>query len=407
MTSLKEMFFRSAHEAFGHTLMHAPPWPGLAAAPRPSSHWRMKPKAGGWDMGTRIIQANSTLVRAMKKALLTDPVGGRIYSGMERARNLLSDPLQLSRLCTACFWASMETEEGRQVRGSLAVCSPHPALAVRRLSNPVPLGVHSLVSLLTASPRASLAVHGGDEGLHLWGMLDAELEELVRLRVAGNGTLLASQAERVLAIYHKGVMSRPKAVDGPSLVRLLAQTLMKKHFLELGRETPTHLIRMVTAMIHHGHGGTLVVVEPGDTSWRRGVHFKFAFRDREKPVTEHPRLISEALLQRVGELSLIDGAVVVDTNLHLYGFGGKLEMGDTSSDVTAVNASNGEIQHGLSLAELGGMRHQSAARFVSEHHSAYVFVVSQDCRLSLFCWSNKHNGIAVVLNLEHFLWAHA
>ncbi|MDQ7832785.1 MAG: hypothetical protein RDU30_13710 [Desulfovibrionaceae bacterium] len=358
-------------------------------------------------MGTRIIQANSTLVMAMQEAVLADPVGNQTYKGMERARNLLTDPQQLSRLCSACFWASMETEEGRQVRGTLAVCSPSPSLVVRRLTTPVRLGVHALVSLLTASPRASLAVHGGDEGLHLWGMLDAESEGLVRLRIAGNGTLLASQSERVLAIYHKGLMSRPKAVDGPSLVLLLADALHKKQFLELGKETPTQLIRMVTAMIHHGHGGTLVVVEPDDTSWRKGVHFKFTFSGWEKPGLEHQQIMSEALLQRIGELSLIDGAVVVDTDLHLYGFGGKLEMENTTPNVIAVNASSGNIQYGLSLAELGGMRHQSAARFVSEHRTTYVFVVSQDCRLSLFCWSNKHECIAVVQNLEHFLWAHA
>jgi hypothetical protein len=358
-------------------------------------------------MESGIIQANSVLVTAMWEAVLGDPDTRRAYERMERAYELFADPLQLSRLCTTCFWASMETEEGREARGALAFCSPHPSLVARVFTDPIPVEGPTLVSLLTASPRASLAVHEEGGGLKIWGMLDAESEELVRLRIAGNGTLLASQAERVLAIYHKGAMYRPKAADGPSLVLLMAETLGKKRFLELDDGTLTQLIRMVTAMIRHGHGGTLVVVEPDDSSWRSAVRFKFAFRDAEERGVAQHQLMSEALLQRMGELSLIDGAVVVDTALHIHGFGAKLELGESPPCMVALNALNGDIREGLSVSELGGMRHQSAARFVNKRPAVYAFVVSQDGRLSLFCWSTKHNCIVVVQNLEHFLWAHA
>jgi hypothetical protein len=243
-------------------------------------------------------------------------------------------------------------------------------------------------------------------GAHVWGLLDAEPEGLVRLRIAGNGSLLASQSERVLALYHKGVMSKPKAADGHSLLLLLSDALGKRR-LEFDSEMVTRLIRMVTTMISQGHGGTLVVVEPDDDSWRQAVRFRFSFRDPQEEDETHHQDMSETLLQRIGELSLIDGAVLIDTDWHLYGFGARMEIGNSDPPAVALNAVNGRIREGLSVSELGGMRHQSAAHFVSRHHAADVFVVSQDGRLSLFCWSNKHKRIAVVQDLEHFLWEHA
>lgn len=357
-------------------------------------------------MEQRIIHENSLLVTAMRKAAQADSAGRQAYESMERARSLLADPQQLGRLCSACFWASMETEEARPVRGTLVACSPHPSLAVRVLSDPVPVGISTLVSLLTASPRAPLAVHGGASGLHVWGMLDAEPQGLVRLRIAGNGSLLASQSERVLAVYHKGVMSRPKAADGQTLLRLMSDALGKRR-VEFDSEMATRLIRMVTTMIGHGHGGTLVVVDPDDDSWQQAVRFKFSFRVPHEEGEARLQAMSQALLQRIGELSLIDGAVLVDTDWRLYGFGARLEIGHSDPGAVALNAVSGRIREGLSVSELGGMRHQSAAHFVGRHHAADVFVVSQDGRLSLFCWSNTHICIAVVQNLEHFLWEHA
>lgn len=357
-------------------------------------------------MNHEIFQKNSLFVTAMRHAAQTDPAGRQTYECMERGRTLLADPGQLGRLCAACFWASMETEETRPVRGTVVVCSPHPSLAMRVLSAPVPIGVAALTSLFTASPRAPLAVHGGAHGLQAWGMLDAEPEGLVRLRIAGNGSLLASQSGRVLALYHKGAMSKPRAADGHSLMLLLSDALGKRP-VERASEMATRLIRMVTTMINHGHGGALVVVKPGDDAWRQAVRFKFSFCDPPEQGETNQHAMSEALLQRIGELSLIDGAVLVDTDWHLYGFGARLEMGRSDPCAVALDAVNGQIQEGLSVSELGGMRHQSAAHFVSNHHAADVFVVSQDGRLSLFCWSDKYSRVAVVQNLEHFLWEHA
>jgi hypothetical protein len=362
-----------------------------------------------------------------------------------RAAQLLASAVQLSELCTVCFWASLEVEEGREVRGTLCICSPEQVQLARSFTLPVPLTVKNLVALLTASPRSPLAVHGGPEGLAVWGLLDAEPEDLPRLRLAGNGILLASRARQVLAILNHGVMSIPVASDEESLAQLVARTLGKERALEQRGNMPGKLIRVVTTMIRHGHGGGLLLVPPEDQSWRSSVTMRFCFDEHSANVLHDSlvnfeadmaeatrgyedliagrgscdsilalrerydaavflRTLSDTLFRRVGDLSLIDGVVVMDMELRLHGFGAKLLFGPEAIWVSTLNAVTGSVRSGVALADLGGMRHQSAARFVAVNRGCDVFVVSQDGRLSMFSWSAKTESVAVVQNLEHFLW---
>jgi hypothetical protein len=289
-----------------------------------------------------------------------------------------------------------------------------------------------------------LAVHAGPEGLAVWGVLDAEPEGLLRLRIAGNGTLLASRSRRVLALLHKGAVSIPVAADEASLVHLVSHALGKDNFQESRNNVPAKLIRVGTTMIRHGHGGTLVLVPPEDSAWRQSVCFRFSFdeesskllqasvHDFEAGISEavrsyddllagrdtatvrelreqyetvnYLRTLNQSLLRRVADLSLIDGAVVMDLDLCLLGFGAKLLFGPEDFTVTTLNAVTGELRELVALEELGGTRHQSAARFVRGNQTAEVFVVSQDGRLSLFSWSERMQCVAVVQKLEHFVW---
>lgn len=361
-----------------------------------------------------------------------------------QAGGLLREADQLSRLCTLCFWASLEREERREVRGTLCLCPPSRTLLARAFAAPVPVTVQNLVALLIASPRTPLAVHLGAEGLVIWGVLDSEPTDLLRLRIAGNGTLLASRSRRVLALLHRGEVSIPVAADEASLAQLVADALGKKQTLDARGNVPAKLIRVGTTMIRHGHGGTLVLVPPEDQSWRRSVDFRFSFdadssellqtsvHDLEAGGCEVPRghddpdagrrsasiralheryetadslrTFSRSLLGRVGDLSLIDGAVVMDLDLRLLGFGAKLLFGPEDFAVTTLNAVTGGLCGQVALAELGGTRHQSAARFVHGNRSSEVFVVSQDGRLSLFSWSERMQCVVVVQKLEHFIW---
>lgn len=392
-------------------------------------------------MDTCIFKDDSAFVSAMQGTWTEAP--DQAFS--DRAAALLADTKQLSLLCSVCFWASLEAEEGREVRGTLGLCSPAESLLARRFTRPVHLSVQNLVALLTASPRSALAVHGGPEGLEVWGILDSEPEGAVRLRIAGNGILLASRGWQVLALLQQGQVSIPVAADEASLAQLVARTLGKERSLEQHSNMPGRLIRVVTTMIRHGHGGSLVLVPPEDDTWRNGVSFRFCFDEPSARVlydsvhnfesllgeasrgyddlvsgrtscaslialreqyeaVNFLRTLSESLFRRVGDLGLIDGAVVMDMDLRLHGFGAKLLYGPEEFHMAALNAVTGSLRKGVSLAELGGMRHQSAARFVNGNRGCDVFVVSQDGRLSMFSWAEELQMVAVVQHLEHFVW---
>jgi hypothetical protein len=388
-------------------------------------------------MPPRLVNADSPLVAA----LCEDCGGGT------RAHALLADAGQLSELCSLCFWASLESEEGRVVRGTLALCSPGDGLLARSFTIPAPVTVPELVALLTASPRTPLAVHGGPAGLEIWGLLDSEPADAPRLRIAGNGILLASRGGQVLAVMNKGAVARPVASGTQELSQLVARTLGREEFLETHRDTPLHLIRIISAIIASGHGGMVLIVPPGDESWRANVSFRYHFdeaggrllQDSMRGVkhglgeaTRHyeslltggaaaetlealrvqyddvlsMQRLTESLLRRVGDLARVDGAVVMDDGLKLYGFGAKLLFGPREFTVTVLNAVTGRMTEGVPLSALGGTRHQSAARFVEANRATDAMVVSQEGRLSMFSWSERTQALAVIQNLEHFHWEH-
>jgi hypothetical protein len=394
-------------------------------------------------MDTCIFKSDSAFVVALQAS--EEVAKSESAGAKDRAAALLADGDQLSQLCSACFWASLEVEEGREVRGTISICSPESVRLARTLVTPSAVCVPELVALLTASPGTPLAVHGGPEGLHIWGLLDAEPEDVLRLRIAGNGILLASRSHRVLALLNRGAVSIPVAADEASLAQLVARNLGKERFLEEHGETPAEFIRVVATMLRHGHGGTLVLVPPEDQSWREGVSFRYRFDEaggrllqesvqsyvtgmdealrgyddlvagrascatlnalREQyDAVNYLRTLSESLFRRVGDLGRIDGAVVMDMDLQLHGFGAKLLFGPEEFAVTTLNAVTGSVRERVPLALLGGMRHQSAARFVNAHRDTDAFVVSQDGRLSMMSWSESTQTVAAVQNMEHFIW---
>ncbi len=390
-------------------------------------------------MDASILAPDSLFVRTLAS---TGP------GGNDRAGALLRDPEQLSRLCSACFWASLEAEEGRVVRGSLSLCSPKAARSARAFTRAMPASVPELVALLTASPRAALAVQAGPDpaaGPEIWGLLDVERENDVRLRVAGNGILLVSRARRVLVILNRGVAAVPVAADDTSLARLVAGSLGKERFLEQHAGAAQRFSRTLATMLRQGHGGMLLIVPPEDQSWRDGVSLRYRFDEAGGRLLQHSvyayesqlrealrdynalrtghvgaesidalrerydavhdlHTLSDELNRRVGDLGRIDGAVVMDMDLQLHGFGAKLLYGPQEFTVTTLNAVTGELRSDVPLSALGGMRHQSAARYVNAHRDTDVFVVSQEGRLCMVSWSERTQTLAVVQNLEHFLW---
>ena len=91
----------------------------------------------------------------------------------------------------------------------------------------------------------------------------------------------------------------------------------------------------------------------------------------------------------VGNLSAVDGCVVLDRHLRVLGFGGIIQVSESdakTSNRPFQNAVSGEEwPYDEFMKGIGGTRHQSAARLCRVHQGVLVFVVSQDGDLKLLC----------------------
>jgi DNA integrity scanning protein DisA with diadenylate cyclase activity len=358
-----------------------------------------------------------------------------------RADDLLQSADHLCNLLNDLFWASMHGEEGRAVVGSICVCSPEEAPRSRGLATPVAVSPQSLVQLFVASPSNKLAVHLEGGVPSVWGFLDACPMFTLQVEVPEVGMLVVSEDSAVIAVFQRGDALLPKPIDRTDWVLLLAKTLGDAPFPQ--RATLAARIQVVAFAMHsQGNGGALVIAPPFEAEGSTAdVAIKYRFNPRgsdcireavaelataqqrladadvqlhsgsaaprlrsllESSVEAHTQLLNR-LLRSVGELSRIDGAVVMDTDLRVHGFGAKLSGSQESFSVSALDVLTESVSE-VTVSSLGGMRHQSAARYVRRNTDSMVVVASQDGRLTLFAWIVDRAQVAAVRGLEHYAW---
>jgi hypothetical protein len=307
----------------------------------------------------------------------------------------------------------------------------------------MPVSEKDLLALLTASPESPIAVHSGNSGPEIWGVLDSLPPHRLKLRVTSVGTVVASSDTKVIAILQRSKVLIPRAAGEVEWMSLIAATLDSTKSFQDRMKLADCLLRGVATVHRHGHGGALVLVPTSNDSWKGHIKFSYEFdmssalalRDRiqewetaineakqiesrlmmgqniETPslvpmyiqAREGHRAIVDLTLRSIGNLSAIDGALVMDDKLTVLGFGTKLNGGPPEFDVKIYDALSGVIENDL-VTKIGGTRHQSAARFVHENHDALAFVASQDGRLTLFAWVINDAKVMAVQNLEHFIW---
>jgi hypothetical protein len=87
-------------------------------------------------------------------------------------------------------------------------------------------------------------------------------------------------------------------------------------------------------------------------------------------------------------------------DLTLIGFGAKINVEQDSAAIVLVSKPDRPDPVRLPLDNLGGTRHQSAARFVSANRDAVAIVVSQDGHVSAIHWDESTESVVVVRNAE-------
>ncbi len=325
----------------------------------------------------------------------------------------------IERLVEAGFWASLQREEGRSPKISLAFVSRERAGVALVFDRRISLEARSLTRLAPAveRPGIHLCLWGDADDLHVWGAARALPELCLVLEVVEPGLLVAkySRGDALgkfgnLAMF-KG--DRVKVVDEDAARRPDCPELLAS-LTGIGGSNSTikHasvLVQLALSMRAHGRGGTLLVVS-SDSAWQRSIVLPIAYR--VSPPFPH---VAD-LLQRKAEegdtknwtdelrqaidglagLTAVDGATVMSSEYELLAFGAKIERADGAStvrDVVVREPVVGRNPVDVEAAELGGTRHLSAAQFVHDQHDALALVASQDGRFTIFAWSHLENRL--------------
>lgn len=308
-------------------------------------------------------------------------------------------------LVEATFWASLEKVEGRSHLLSLIFAPDNLNSNSFIFKKPILLESKHLAMLAAAvQGAASIGVWPkNDNNLYIWGFTPTpwpwNLVEEDFLPYSPF-TLKVLEAGQVVASF-----IRVKAHITGSKARFIKPDSLRDF---IGAES-FRFGRIANIMRSHRHGGTLLVV-PNDISRVRSVEFQnFAAPPYEKTKIaleswadirdQYPYEafeIARRPLQLIGQLTAVDGATVVTRDFKVLGFGAKIKTKANKLRILVLEPFEGSKKKECDVSDLGGTRHQSAARFVAEHKDSIAIVASQDGMLSVFEWKPDEGKEGVV-----------
>jgi hypothetical protein len=350
------------------------------------------------------------------------------------------------RLLELAFQTSLTVEEGRHPRFRFFVAAPSTewtAPPIARFDPPIALRPDSLRRMVPAVGsrlHALRVVEARSGGLFADSVL--AVDELgegsavgraevsvglglpgLMVRVDGPGSLRATERGftwelrdgRVRPLNHYAVISVVRKWFGELASTLLRETGTGAVDLTAAESDPALVFDSVWSFVLSntvatGHGGAFAILpgEPGpevrikyparDLDLARAVtaFWRDCF-DPEKETSAHSlaektarwesskrRMFSSA--RALSELSNVDGCVVLDRRLRLFGFGAEIRVGDEQvAGWECVEANPETLATEATIdVERWGTRHRSAFRLCCVRPSTSVFVVSQDGDLRVF-----------------------
>ena len=296
-----------------------------------------------------LVSPESDFIAAICRAAKA-PSDGELSNALSGAR------AQLAALVNAMFWASVTTEEGRPTTGIVSLCPPdHPNAS--SFEEPVAVTRESLVRLLTALPVTALAAYPSGSGCRIWGYLHQWPFFEPTVRIVGPGALVVLGQHDTHAVLSEGrVRIPPKPVGFFNLAHILETNLEVEEQNDRLRLTFA-LQLMMLAMQRHGHGGTILMGPTTGDAWLRSVRASHVF---QAPTTSHLCQLMQDIatlqaarvadgvdahreqfrrsLDRTGQLTAVDGALVLREDLTVVGFGAKLVVDGAEFEVARFDA---------------------------------------------------------------------
>jgi hypothetical protein len=339
---------------------------------------------------------------------------------------------ELASIVECAFWLSLSPEEGRLPLFSLLCASEGQCAVALRFTRPMDLDRKLLSKVAPSLRGGKLAVCLVDGVLRAWGIALEHEPGLLEVRILAAARLLvAGHGERLLVLAAQSAIS----LIGRSGCGMQELDLVNAFYgsVDGGLEARrAKLVGMLLAMLvapmrGHGCGGAILLAAPEDVA-DVTVHHRLqeatALRDvmlrmeEEKKAGAAPRDLKlflqgqrehmspslRRLTESLGQLTATDGALVLTDDMTVVGYGAKLPVRDVHCErvfqSTVAAEARGEAMKRVELEDLGGMRMQSAARFVYEHHSSMFVVASQDGGLSIVTWYLVSNHLAVIRQAE-------
>lgn len=312
-----------------------------------------------------------------------------------RFQHALPDVDWLRMALEACFWASLQFEEGRSIRGSVVYAAAEDCVQRLQLASPTPFTPERIRDLLPAVRPDCAALAA--TGTAIWGMALQLPHGAFFITIVGPGRLLLRCGERVLASLDGSVLTRlpdlhdafqalfPRLAD-PGLRRVVihASLLMRKighggaiaFVNELGEGlAPQH--RLDTASRYQTWADETLAEatlknEPDNREMQARAAVEGEHRERAKAL----------LLRDIVQLTATDGLLAVGEDLRVLCFGAKIEVAEPPGLIDIIDFGSDEARR-ATMSDMGGTRHQSAARFAWSRSNSILLVVSQDGRCSL------------------------
>jgi hypothetical protein len=349
---------------------------------------------------------------------------------------------ELATLLDSCFFATLMTEEGRPTRFSCAFLDPAEldGISARRLARPLPVTPDVIRRIAPAvDPQLTcLGVRGSNDGLQIWGLIDAPRLRAFQVFGSDTGFLRVAYLHQTQMTYGNGV-GWVRGERDPSFVtsiRLIAAAmgLVKPQWYR-----PRALLGLADELIRAGHGGAILVSRRPRDDIRSGRISLTYPSDGPLTTLEEPVLEAQEAdpagspddglfqhfrsaqrqndIRRTARLGAVDGAVLVDPHLRIIGFGAMIDVegmrnGGRAFEVDLAGAidhlseapadlSRVSARREVPVEGAGGQRHQSALRWCSTSPAAQLALVcSQDGEASMVAPIGPDGDVGLVRNIE-------
>lgn len=359
-----------------------------------------------------------------------------MYIRTKRLRPQVPDEAQTKELVETALRASLEREEGRTAVFSLVFCEATEidSMPFTAPETFTPEGIRRLMP--TADPDVDgLGVSGTPDGLQIWGIAERREDAFV---------IRATAPGRVMACFGGATVAR---FDGHtcSLVRVdRDQVLGTAAELLPGGDQAANLVKMQflwglgITLRNLGHGGTVAVLKEGAdiTSTEGGRELKPLRLLAEKVLpaiaelkqlmdSDHPHpsdVIGDVaglhdlqtggiptgetgeLLRKIGRLTLVDGALVLDHRFNVLSVGAKLYGTAAVESWWMWEPETPEWrQEEGSDGRFEGTRHSSALRYVAANPGCVAMVCSQDGVLTFLGCPKESEAPRIMKNLDLIL----